>query len=166
MGKQDSPAVSGEVIVPERGLASLSSAGLASIQAMLSCVPQSDAGGVENIIAAIAQATSVEELDSPWESWKASELVNTPIRIQSATQAESDFEGGLGVFLVVRASILASGEVVTFMAGSAAIVAQIAQAYAIDQANPGKGLPFNAKIVEAGQAQPGQNAALRLQIIK
>lgn len=166
MASETSEPVSGTIVTPESGLATLSPQGMATLDAIMGTVPDSDTGGIENILDAITAATSVDQLDAPWQSAKAEQLIGVPLSIQTVSKSPSEFEGGTGWFLIVRAAIRSTGEAVTFMTSAGAVVLQLAQACALEAANPGKVFPFVAVIRAAGKPQPGRSQALRLEIVR
>lgn len=146
MTKADEAAQSGEVIDQESGMAPLSPQGLEIWEAMISTVPDAEGAGYENIVRAIATATSLDQLDAPWSPAAALRLLNIPLMIQSVAKSPSDFEQGLGWFFIVRAAIAATGELVTFTSGSGSVVLQLAKACALEQTNPGTVFPFEATL--------------------
>lgn len=137
-------AVSGPVTDQEMGLATLSPQGLAIWDAMISTVPDSEGAGVENILETIATAPDLNHLDAPWWDARAAGLLNVPIIINSVTKSPSDFDGGTGYYMVIRAARADTGEAVTLISGSTSVVFQLAQACALEATNPGKVFPFRA----------------------
>ena len=166
VGKSDSQAVSGEVLDGESGLATLSPAGLATFNAILSTVPDAEGGGYENILEAVAAAKSANDLDAPWQSAKALALRDVPLVIVSVAKARSDFEEGLGWYLIVRAAVRATGEAVTFMTGSGSILLQLAVACSLEQQTPGSTFPLHAIIRVATKQTPGGFYPMHLEIIR
>jgi hypothetical protein len=110
---------------------------------MAMMIPSETGDAVENILAAVLAAPSWEKLADPWESADAEALVGKMLCIQSLVRRPSDFRDGLGVFLVVHATDVKSGEAVTFTTGSVSVVGQLVRAYAMGW------LPIYAEMIVA-----------------
>jgi hypothetical protein len=166
VNKEDSQEVSGAPVNDETGIAVLSEAQLATFDAILSTVPEADDEAVGRMLATIAAARSVEDLDAPWHGQKARELIGVPLSIATIQQMPSDFEGGPGVYFVVRSTRMDTGADATFTTGAVMILWQLLTAWAIETANPGTVFPISATIREARKARPGRNPAMHLEILR
>lgn len=98
---------------------------------MATMVPSEDGSGYERILGAILSAASWDKLSDPWEATNAEELRGKRLRIDSIMRRPSSFEGGLGVFLVVKSVDTKNGEAFIWTTSSVAIVAQLVRAYAL-----------------------------------
>lgn len=98
---------------------------------MATMIPAQDPEqAVDSIIGQILAAGSVDQLDNPWRTDDLSELMGHHLEISDLKRMDSDYADGLGVYLVVRATELTTGEQVTFTTGSVSVVAQLVKAYA------------------------------------
>lgn len=156
----------GEVINDESGLVPMTPTALATWDAILSAVPEADDAAVERMLELIAAARSVGELDAPWVGNKAADLVNVPISISAVQQMPSDFDSGFGTYFVVRASRSDDGSDATFSTGAMMVLWQLANACALERANPGSVFPFTAILREARKARPGRKPAQHLEIVR
>ena len=166
MAGKDSQAVSGEVVDQEMGLAILSPQQLATFDAIMASVPVAGEDAIQRMVETIISAGSVDEIDAPWHGQKARELVGVPISISAIQQMPSDFEGGIGVYLVVRATRMDTGADATFTTGATMILWQLLVAWAREVANPGTWFPISVKIVEAPKHAPGRNPAQHLEVVR
>lgn len=98
-------------------------------EGMIATIPDAGGDGLSGILAAIAQAEDVADLDAPWRSTGMEKLINKPIRIIGLRKMPSSFAGGLPFFLVIDAGIIATGEMVTITTGAVSVVAQLAKAW-------------------------------------
>ena len=133
-----------EVIIGgQTGLMTRADAEGFGLSAAFSLIP--DGGGDElGILRQIMQANNVEELDTPWG--KADGLKNflgQRIRVNAAKKVPSDYAEGLGWFLVLDITDVASGEKFTVTTGSTSVMAQVLKAYSLGQ------VPFECAPVEA-----------------
>jgi len=96
---------------------------------MAMAVPDGDESGAEQIILAILNAKSWDELDDPWNSARADALLNVELRIDSLTRRPSSFADGLGIFLVVHGIRMDTKEPAVWTTGSVGTVAQLVKAY-------------------------------------
>lgn len=97
---------------------------------MARMLPAADGDGAARIVAQLLAADDLLALNKPWGSDSSAELAGKMLEIRGATYRESDFTDGLGVFLVVDAVDLNTGEPIVFTTGSSSVVAQIVAAHA------------------------------------
>lgn len=121
----------------------LQASAAAPFEAMLADVPEADAGGYERILASLATAKSLEDLEAPWRAQGADAYLGEWLSIRGIHKMPSDYQTGLPWFLVVDAASRETGEAVTFTTGSVNIVAQLVRAHALGL------FPLVAKIVES-----------------
>lgn len=98
-------------------------------EAMIASVPDAGQDGVDGILAAIATAVDIRDLDEPWRSAGLEKLINVPIVVTGIRKVPSSFQGGLPWFLVIDAGIVATGELTTITTGSVSVVAQLVKAH-------------------------------------
>lgn len=123
---------------------------------MARIVPEAEGDGGMSIVEAVLEAADLSALDAAWNGRGSDTLVNIPMTINEIRRSTSDYADGLGVFLVVRAVRLDTGEPLTFTTGSVSIVAQLVKAHISGW------LPFNAVIVKA--AKPSSNGYFPLHL--
>ena len=102
----------------------------AAWQAMVAQVP--DAGGDGSaIIAQIAAAQSPDALNDPWEGepLDLETMLGLTLRFERIAKAPSDFQDGLGFYLLVDAVRGDTGEYVRLTTGSTNVVPQLVRAY-------------------------------------
>lgn len=138
------PVKVNEELEEQRGaLAKLPPPLLRQFADMAMLLPETEQDGGAAIIDAILNTVDVQELDAPWDDKDPEALWNRWLVITDASRSPSEYEDGLGVFLVVQAHDEEEGTDITFTTGSVGVVAQIVRAYANDD------LPLRAKIVPA-----------------
>ena len=97
---------------------------------MATMVPSEDGSGMERIIEQLLSAESWEELSEPWESTDAQKLRGKRLRIDGIMRRPSQFQGGLGIFLVVHSTDVGTGERIVWTTSAQAVIAQLVRAYA------------------------------------
>lgn len=100
-------------------------------QAMIDQVPDAGQDGMEGILAQLAEATDVGQLDEPWRSGGLGELASRPLRIDSIAKMPAEFDGPIPYFLIVRGYLADTGEKFTASTGAVSVVGQLVRAYAI-----------------------------------
>lgn len=162
-GAEVAPAEGGEV-------AEYSPAVLAKVRALVAAIPGDDGSGGERIVTQLLDATTVDDLNAPWEGTSGRNLAGKRLSIRGLAQRPSSFEGGAGVFLVVDAADAKTGDATTFTTSSIAVVLQLAQAYAmgmfplicevvVSPRPTARGFyPYHLRILAAGRKGEGQNA--------
>lgn len=100
-------------------------------QSMLMAIPEVEEGSYAGILMQLASATNVYDLDAPFRSDSLATFKDQEIEVRSVRRSESEYEGGLGQFLIVDFVLLASGEKFTLSTGSVTTVAQIARAVSL-----------------------------------
>lgn len=113
-----------------------------------------------DILAQIFAATDETELNAPWDTHKAEQLEGHRLRFDSIKRSESDFAGGLGMYLVCKGLDLTSGDKFTLTIGSVSVVAQMAKIYVME------GFPVEARIVVAERPTKAGNRPIHLNVIK
>lgn len=116
---------------------------LVAYEAMLADVPEAGQQGYDRILASLAGATSLEDLDAPWRSRGGEQFLGQRLVIHGISKMPSDFRGGLPWFLVVDAELSDGGGDATFTSGSVNVVAQLVRAHALGL------FPVEAVLVES-----------------
>lgn len=99
------------------------------IARLLEHVPgRSEQAGLEMFMQ-ILSATTLDELDRPWNGNGMGDFIDKRIRIDSIRQEPSSFKDGPGVFLVAAGMEYASGQVISFMTSSVYEMAQLLVAH-------------------------------------
>lgn len=137
----------------------LSTATIERFQEMVILIPDTEGGGVENILASIFDATSAAELEKPWSDMDRGIPLGVPFLANGLTKSASDFRDGLGFYLVVDAIDLRTGESVEWVTGSVSVVAQLVKAYQLGI------LPQAFKLVEAEKASKAGYKPQHLEVI-
>lgn len=101
-------------------------------KAMLEFVPEPDDDAAARIVMQIMGATGVEDLDKPWDVEGMRDYEGTAMVVHGITKMPSDYNTGLGVYLVCRVSQPGIGEEFVLTTGSVSIVAQLVKAYQLD----------------------------------
>lgn len=96
---------------------------------MLELVPDPEGDAVGRIVMQIMGATDVEELDRPWDADGMRDYEGSVLRVKSIHKMESDYEGGLGIYLVCFCDQPGIGEEFVVTTGSVSCVAQLVRAH-------------------------------------
>lgn len=105
---------------------------LIAYESFLQAIPEVDEGSYAGILSRLAEATSVYELDAPYQSESLAEWKDQAIIINSVRRAPSEFAEGLGVYLIVEFINPEDGMKYTCTTGAISIVAQLARAVTLD----------------------------------
>lgn len=120
---------SAELVIKRTGEVVTADSINAYLTAILEELPMQDEGDVTGILAQIVNATTVEDLDSPWQSAGMGKYNGYAIEITSIKRLESDFPGGLGWYLLCEGTVLETGEYKAFSTSAAAVMAQLLVAW-------------------------------------
>lgn len=103
---------------------------MAQFAAMAVLIPEAvDEDAYEQIVTQILSANGIDELNAPWDTDQAEALNGHRLKIEEIQRRASDFEQGLGLFLVIKGIDMGSGAKFVTTTGAIAIVAQLARAY-------------------------------------
>lgn len=80
------------------------------------------------IVEQIGKATSVEELLAPTATASTEDYLDLPLQVQETRWMKSSFAEGLGVFAVVDAIRLDTGDQITFSCGASNVMAKLFKA--------------------------------------
>lgn len=123
-------------------------------------IPESDdSQAYEDIVSQILGATGVDGLNAPWDTSKAATLNGHRLRIESMTRRASDFQEGLGIYLIVKGTDLGTGERFTLTIGSVAVLAQLAQIHALN------GLPAIVELIVADKLTSNGYRPIHLKVL-
>jgi hypothetical protein len=111
----------------------LSNAGQVGVDltALLASVPEADDDAYVGIIRQLMSAESVADLDAPWTTRSLEAFVDSPLRVLNIHKMPSDFDEGLGTYLVVDAVVPGLGEKFTVTTGSVNVVVQLVKAHTL-----------------------------------
>lgn len=99
--------------------------------------------GAMSIVSRLLDAESPEQLNTLGELPSGEDVAGRVLIVTGLARRKSDYEGGMGVYLVVDAVDASTGEVVRFGTGSTGIVAALAKAHASGW------LPLRCEIVKS-----------------
>lgn len=116
---------SGTAVVPV-----VSQATMALFAQMAVGIPEADDGeAYENIVLQLLNAENPDDFNAPWDTAAAEQLAGKRLKIESMARRESDFAGGLGVYIVCKGVCLDTGEPFVFTTGGIANVATLARVH-------------------------------------
>jgi len=125
-------------------------------------IPGDDGSGAERIITQLLDATTIDDLNAPWDGTSSRNLGGKRLTIRGITQRPSQFEDGAGIFLVADAVDAKTGETAVFTTSAVSVVIQLARAYqlglfpliadvVVAEQPTGRGFyPIHLRIVAAG----------------
>ena len=123
-------------------------------------IPEADDGGAyENIVMQLLQASDVDGLNAPWDTTAAEKLAGQTLVIQSVTRRPSDFNAGLGMYLVCKGVLAKTGEAFVWSTGSVSVVAQLARAHFLDA------FPVTAQLIISDTPTKNGYRPQRLQVL-
>jgi hypothetical protein len=99
---------------------------------MATVIPEDEGDGGLRILEQIASASSVEDIDNPWNARGAEAYNDKVITITDVTRKDSDFRDGMGLYLLLDIIDVESGEVTKITSGSTSLVAQVIRLYTLD----------------------------------
>ena len=138
----------------------VSAATLQMFAQMAAGIPEADdSEAYESIITQLLTADTVDQLNAPWDTDAAEKLAGHQIRIDELTRRPSDFQGGLGMYLVCKGVDQGTGERVVVTTGAVSVVAQLARAYFVG------GLPIIATWVIGDPSPQTGRRPQHLQIV-
>lgn len=106
----------------------VSQATMALFSQMAVGIPEADDGeAYENIVLQLLNADDLDHFNAPWDTSAAAELAGKMLRIESMARRQSDFAGGLGLYIVSKGVRLDTGEPFVFTTGGVANVASLAR---------------------------------------
>lgn len=116
---------------PGTALAMTDKTQLELFASMVTLIPGESEDDWTSIFRQILDAERWDQLNTPWEASKVAEIAGETLIINSAKRRPSDFSDGLGFFLVLDCTVRRTGEQLTIVTGSVAVVAQIVKAYSM-----------------------------------
>jgi hypothetical protein len=101
-----------------------------SLVLLVSELPEADPEDAENrILEQLLAARNAAELNQPWQAEGLRELLDVPLVIESVRRAPSDYEDGIGVYVVITAVNQRSGRRIVTTTGSVNVIAQLIMAH-------------------------------------
>lgn len=88
-----------------------------------------DEDAYDSILSVLMNATTIDELNAPWDTVDAEDLIGYRLRIEGVKRLVSDFTGGLGMYLVLQGTNMGTGDKFTWTTGAISIVGQLARAH-------------------------------------
>lgn len=98
------------------------------VKRLIADIPGDDGSGASRIVEQLLAAKTFDDLNEPWESTSGKLLAGKRLRIRDLSQRPSQFEGQVGIFLVVDASDVKTGEQCTFTTSAMMVIVQLAVA--------------------------------------
>lgn len=98
---------------------------------MLEAIPWGGDAGETFFIDALANAGDLAGLEAPWEATNWGDMEGVPVLVRSLKRMPSDKGGGFGIYLIAEAEDLETGDGLTLVTGSNAVVAQLVRAHAL-----------------------------------
>lgn len=123
-------------------------------------IPLAGDDAAARIVGQLLNAGSIDDLDAPWQSNSLREWVGRQLRVTGVKQLPSDFAHSLGVFLVVDAVDVQTGEQIVATTGSISIVAQLARAFTLNA------FPLTVIPVESERPSASGYRPMHLQIVR
>lgn len=103
---------------------------MSQFAAMAAGIPAAtDEDAYESIVTQLINADGIDELNAPWDTADLSDLTGYRLRIDQIQRRDSDYAGGLGMYMVLKGVNLGTGDKFVFTTGSVSIVAQLARAW-------------------------------------
>lgn len=118
-----------------------------------------DDDGQERVLAQLLAAESPEDLNRPWVPIGIEQQMDTPFQILRVTRRPSDFQDGIGVYVLIHAIDVRSGEPVVRSTGSINIIAQLIMAHTRGW------LPLTAIPRGPKRPKPGRKGPYRLEFV-
>ena len=114
---------------------------LATFDEIIAKVPEAGNEAFDRILTQLFNAKTANDLDAPWKTESFRALSGHEILITDIKQLPSDYQGGLGYYLIVNYVDKETGEECVGTTGSVSIVAQLVKAYVLGA------LPLSATVV-------------------
>jgi len=127
--QEAAPPASELAVKPAAETAAYSPEIIERVQDAVRDIPGADGSGGEAIILQLLNATTIDDLNAPWEATSGRSLAGKRLAIRGVTQRESSFNDGTGIFLVVDATDAQTGELATFTTSAISVVLQLARAH-------------------------------------
>lgn len=155
-----------EVAVPDSNIpAPMPPELLERVREAVESIPGDESGGAERIIEQLLSATSIDDLNAPWEGTSGRNLAGKRLSIRGVTQRPSSFNDGAGIFLVGDAVDVKTGDPATFTTSAVSVVLQLARCHqlglfpvlaevVVAERPTARGFyPYHLRILAAGQAK-------------
>lgn len=108
----------------------VSQATMALFAQMAVGIPEADDGeAYESIVLQLLNADNPDDFNAPWDTEAAESLAGYRLRLESMARRQSDFAGGLGMYIVCKGVKLETGEPFVWTTGGVANVATLARVH-------------------------------------
>jgi hypothetical protein len=116
-----------EIALPDKSveLVERENAIILKLDGWLQELPEAGQDGAVGILEQIMKATTLEELDKPWQSGGLGEWIGWALDVDNIRKHPSDFPGGPSHFLIADAIVAETGEFQTVMTGSIVNMVQL-----------------------------------------
>lgn len=102
---------------------------LAQFAEMAAALPAEPGGGTEDILKRILGARTWDELDRPWRTDSIKDILGKQLRLVSVQRRPSTYDGGIGLFCIVKATDPKTGEEHVKTTSSVAVIGQLCWLY-------------------------------------
>lgn len=102
----------------------------AKLRNLLATVPVRDESGSANIVEQLFTAESALDLNNPWDAHGGREFDGKLLRFEQVEVLESQFEGGVGAFLIIKGTDEADHKPFTMTTSALAVIVQMARLHA------------------------------------
>jgi hypothetical protein len=99
---------------------------------LASDLPEAEDDATDRIVQQILAADSPEDVNAIWEATGIERWLDVPLLITSLHRAPSDFEDGIGVYVVIKAQTTGDRRDVVITTGSVNVIAQLIKAHTSD----------------------------------
>jgi len=141
---------------------------VAAVRELVAAIPGNDDAGAENIVTQLLAATTIDDLNAPWEGTSGRNLAGKRLQVRGVTARKSSFDGGTGIFLVADAVDAKTGDKAVFTTSALAVVIQLAQAHKLgmfpllvevvvaDRPTARGFYPYHLRVLAAGSTAKGE----------
>lgn len=106
----------------------VSQATMALFAQMAVGIPEADTGeAYEGIVLQLLNADGIDDFNAPWDSDAATDLAGHKLLLESISRRQSDFAGGLGMYLVCKGHNVRTKAPFVWTTGGVANVAALAR---------------------------------------
>lgn len=99
---------------------------------MVTDLPEAEGDATERILAQILTAETAEDVNQIWETSKIETVLDVPLLISRVERAPSDFEDGIGVYVVIHAVNQRTHAPIVVVTGSINVIAVLIKAHRAD----------------------------------
>lgn len=122
-------------------------------------LPEPDDDVMARIAAQVLAAETPDDLDTPWSQEGMREFFHVPLRVWSVRWADSEYEEGPPIFIIVEADRMDTGEPIVTTCGAEAVMAQLIKAHMAGW------LPLDVKPTPARKPTKSGNMPYHLEVL-